>query len=122
MTLQKLINQIRKKKSFLCVGLDVDLTKVPSHLLQTEDPIFEFNKSIIDATHSFAVAYKPNTAFYEAYGVKRFGNHWQKLLHISMKIILIYLPLPMRNVAILAIRRQCMLRLFSMICSSIALR
>ncbi|MFJ1365910.1 orotidine-5'-phosphate decarboxylase [Capnocytophaga canimorsus] len=75
MTLQKLINQIRKKKSFLCVGLDVDLTKVPSHLLQTEDPIFEFNKSIIDATHSFAVAYKPNTAFYEAYGVKG----WQSL-------------------------------------------
>ncbi|MFJ1328796.1 orotidine-5'-phosphate decarboxylase [Capnocytophaga canimorsus] len=75
MTLQKLINQIRKKKSFLCVGLDVDLTKIPSHLLQTEDPIFEFNKSIIDATHSFAVAYKPNTAFYEAYGVKG----WQSL-------------------------------------------
>ncbi|MFK8269045.1 orotidine-5'-phosphate decarboxylase [Capnocytophaga cynodegmi] len=75
MTLRKLINQIRKKKSFLCVGLDVDLTKVPSHLLQTEDPIFEFNKSIIDATHSFAVAYKPNTAFYEAYGVKG----WQSL-------------------------------------------
>ncbi|CEN37868.1 orotidine-5'-phosphate decarboxylase [Capnocytophaga cynodegmi] len=75
MTLQKLVNQIRKKKSFLCVGLDVDLTKVPSHLLQTEDPIFEFNKSIIDATHSFAVAYKPNTAFYEAYGVKG----WQSL-------------------------------------------
>ncbi|WP_172918109.1 orotidine-5'-phosphate decarboxylase [Capnocytophaga canis] len=75
MTLQKLINQIRKKKSFLCVGLDVDLTKVPSHLLQTEDPIFEFNKAIIDATHSFTVAYKPNTAFYEAYGVKG----WQSL-------------------------------------------
>ncbi|WP_392419491.1 orotidine-5'-phosphate decarboxylase [Capnocytophaga canis] len=75
MTLQKLINQIRKKKSFLCVGLDVDLTKVPSHLLQTEDPIFEFNKAIIDATHSFAVAYKPNMAFYEAYGVKG----WQSL-------------------------------------------
>ncbi|ATA67728.1 orotidine-5'-phosphate decarboxylase [Capnocytophaga cynodegmi] len=75
MTLQKLINQIRKKKSFLCVGLDVDLTKILSHLLQTEDPIFEFNKAIIDATHSFAVAYKPNTAFYEAYGVKG----WQSL-------------------------------------------
>ncbi|GIM55458.1 orotidine-5'-phosphate decarboxylase [Capnocytophaga cynodegmi] len=75
MTLQKLINQIREKKSFLCVGLDVDLTKVPSHLLQTEDPIFEFNKAIIDATHSFTVAYKPNMAFYEAYGVKG----WQSL-------------------------------------------
>jgi orotidine-5'-phosphate decarboxylase len=54
----------------LCIGLDVDLEKMPPHLLQTEDPIFEFNKSIIEATHELAVAYKPNTAFYEAYGLK----------------------------------------------------
>ncbi|MBX2827725.1 MAG: orotidine-5'-phosphate decarboxylase, partial [Flavobacteriaceae bacterium] len=59
-----------RKKSFLCVGLDVDLSKIPSHLLEEEDPIFEFNKAIIDATHDLAVAYKPNTAFYEAYGLK----------------------------------------------------
>jgi orotidine-5'-phosphate decarboxylase len=70
MTTTELINQIRIKKSFLAVGLDVDLTKIPTHLLELEDPIFEFNKAIIDATHDLAVAYKPNTAFYEAYGIK----------------------------------------------------
>ncbi|UQD56362.1 orotidine-5'-phosphate decarboxylase [Flavobacterium sp. K5-23] len=70
MTTQQLINQIKDKKSFLCVGLDVDLNKIPKHLLDLEDPIFEFNKAIIDATHDLAVSYKPNTAFYEAYGIK----------------------------------------------------
>jgi orotidine-5'-phosphate decarboxylase len=70
MTTPQLIDQIQLKKSFLCVGLDVDLTKIPKHLLETEDPIFEFNKAIIDATHDLAVSYKPNTAFYEAYGIK----------------------------------------------------
>ena len=75
MTTPQLIEQIRLKKSFLCIGLDVDLTKIPSHLLETEDPIFEFNKAIIDATHDLCVSYKPNTAFYEAYGLKG----WQSL-------------------------------------------
>ncbi|MFV8379668.1 orotidine-5'-phosphate decarboxylase [Flavobacterium sp. LB3R33] len=70
MTTQQLIEQIKIKKSFLAVGLDVDLNKIPQHLLELEDPIFEFNKAIIDATHDLAVAYKPNTAFYEAYGIK----------------------------------------------------
>ena len=70
MTTSQLIDQIKKKKSFLCIGLDVDLTKIPKHLLQEEDPIFAFNKAIIDATHHLCVAYKPNTAFYEAYGLK----------------------------------------------------
>ena len=70
MTTQKLEEQIRAKKSFLCIGLDVDLNKIPKHLLATEDPIFEFNKAIIDATHHLCVSYKPNTAFYEAYGLK----------------------------------------------------
>ncbi|CAM1352321.1 orotidine-5'-phosphate decarboxylase [Tenacibaculum insulae] len=70
MTTQQLVNQINKKKSFLCIGLDVDLTKIPPHLLKEEDPIFAFNKAIIDATHHLCVAYKPNTAFYEAYGIK----------------------------------------------------
>ena len=69
MTTQQLTAQIHSKKSFLCIGLDVDLTKIPQHLLQTEDPIFEFNKAIIDATHDLCVSYKPNTAFYEAYGI-----------------------------------------------------
>ena len=75
MTTQQLIEQIQLKKSFLCIGLDVDLTKIPQHLLELEDPIFEFNKAIIDATHDFCVSYKPNTAFYEAYGIKG----WQSL-------------------------------------------
>jgi len=70
MTTQQLIEQIKIKKSFLTVGLDVDLDKIPSHLLTLEDPIFEFNKAIIDATHDLCVAYKPNIAFFEAYGIK----------------------------------------------------
>ena len=75
MTTKQLVAQIHKKKSFLCIGLDVDLNKIPAHLLQEEDPIFSFNKAIIDATHHLCVAYKPNTAFYEAYGI----NGWKSL-------------------------------------------
>ncbi len=70
MTQNQLIQQIHQKKSFLCIGLDVDLNKIPKHLLKEDDPIFAFNKAIIDATHHLCVAYKPNTAFYEAYGIK----------------------------------------------------
>jgi len=70
MTTAALVEQIHKKQSFLCIGLDTDLEKIPTHLLETEDPIFEFNKAIIDATHHLCVAYKPNIAFYEAYGIK----------------------------------------------------
>ena len=70
MTREQLVSEIKRKKSFLCIGLDTDITKIPQHLLKEEDPIFEFNKQIIDATHDLAVAYKPNTAFYEAHGVK----------------------------------------------------
>ena len=70
MTTEMLVDQIHQKKSFLCIGLDVDLSKIPEHLLKQEDPIFAFNKEIIDATHHLAVAYKPNTAFYEAHGIK----------------------------------------------------
>ena len=75
MTTSQLVQQIKTKKSFLCIGLDVDLNKIPKHLLKENDPIFAFNKSIIDATHHLCVAYKPNTAFYEAYGIKG----WQAL-------------------------------------------
>jgi len=75
MTTQQLTQQIQNKKSFLCIGLDVDMTKIPQHLIALEDPIFEFNKAIIDATHDLCVAYKPNTAFYEAHGIKG----WQSL-------------------------------------------
>jgi len=70
MTTQDLVAQIHKKNSFLCIGLDTDLEKIPAHLLEHPDPIFEFNKAIIDATHHLCVAFKPNTAFYEAYGLK----------------------------------------------------
>ena len=71
----ELVKQIREKRSFLCVGLDPDLHKIPSHLLEFEDPIFEFNKAIIEATKDYCVAYKPNIAFYESLGVKG----WQSL-------------------------------------------
>ena len=70
MNRQQLIEQIKTKKSFLCVGLDTDLKKVPQHLLNDNDAIFTFNKNIIDATAKYCVAYKPNLAFYEAFGVK----------------------------------------------------
>lgn len=70
MNRQELITQIFQKKSFLCVGLDTDVEKIPAHLQASDDPIFEFNKAIIDATAPFCVAYKPNLAFYECYGLK----------------------------------------------------
>lgn len=70
MTREHLIQQIKQKKSFLCVGLDPDLDKLPPHLLEEEDPIFSFNKAIIEATEDICVAYKPNIAFYECYGAK----------------------------------------------------
>ena len=75
MNKQQLIDQIHQKKSFLCVGLDTDINKIPQDLLALEDPVFEFNKQIINKTAEFAVAYKPNTAFYEVYGAKG----WQSL-------------------------------------------
>ena len=75
MTRAELIQQIKIKKSFLCVGLDTDITKIPEHLLAEEDPIYAFNKAIIHATADLCVAYKPNIAFYESYGIKG----WQSL-------------------------------------------
>ena len=83
MTTKQLIEQIHLKKSFLCIGLDVDLTKIPSHLLKEEDPIFSFNKAIIDATHHLCVAYKPNTAFYEAYGIKGWKSLEKTISYIN---------------------------------------
>lgn len=67
---EELVEQIRKKQSFLCVGLDTDIKKIPEHLLGCDDPVFEFNKAIIDATAPYCIAYKPNLAFYESLGVK----------------------------------------------------
>jgi len=75
MNYKQLKTQIFKKNSFLCIGLDSDINKIPSFLLETEDPVFEFNKQIIDSTHDIAVAYKPNTAFYESRG----SNGWISL-------------------------------------------
>ena len=72
---RQLFDHIKSKKSFLCVGLDPDIEKIPKHLLETEDPIFEFNKAIVDATLPYAIAYKPNVAFYESLGI--YG--WQAL-------------------------------------------
>jgi orotidine-5'-phosphate decarboxylase len=75
MTRQEIFNQIKKKQSYLCIGLDTDINKIPKHLLKHADPVFEFNRQIIDATHEYCVAYKPNVAFYEALG----SRGWESL-------------------------------------------
>ena len=80
MKIENLINQIKQKKSFLCVGLDVDLDKIPKHLHKHEDPIFEFSRAIIDSTSPFAIAYKPNLAFFESYGLKGW-NSLEKIIN-----------------------------------------
>lgn len=85
MNKQQIINQIKAKKSFLCVGLDTDIKKIPQHLLNEEDPVFAFNKSIIDATAEHAVAYKPNTAFYEVYGAKGWASLEKTINYIKEK-------------------------------------
>jgi len=85
----QLISEIKKKKSFLCVGLDTDITKIPKHLLDTSDPVFEFNKSIIDATKDFCVAYKPNIAFYESLGVSGWESLRKTLEYIPENIFTI---------------------------------
>lgn len=74
MTRNELFENIKKKNSFLCVGLDTDISKIPEHLKKTENPIFEFNKAIVDATAEYTVAYKPNIAFYECYGIEGWKN------------------------------------------------
>jgi len=83
MTRKELFNQIKTKRSFLCVGLDTDIQKIPKHLLAAEDPVFEFNRQIIDATKDYCVAYKPNLAFYESLG----ASGW-----ISLEKTLQYIP------------------------------
>lgn len=82
MTKEQLFEQIKQKQSYLCVGLDTDIQKIPQHLLEFEDPIFEFNRQIIDATKDFAVAYKPNIAFYEALGAKGWLSLQKTLAYI----------------------------------------
>jgi len=83
MTKAQLVEQIKKKQSFLCIGLDVDLNKIPEHLLELDDPIFEFNKQIIDATNHLTVAYKPNIAFYEAYGIKGWRSLQKTIAYLN---------------------------------------
>jgi len=89
MNRKKLISQIKAKQSFLCVGLDTDLTKIPKHLLELNDPVYEFNKRIIDATAQYAVAYKPNIAFYEMLGSKGWDSLRKTLKYIPDEIFTI---------------------------------
>ena len=89
MNYKELVEQIKTKKSFLCVGLDTDLSKIPIHLLEKEDPIFEFNKAIIDATKDICVAYKPNIAFYEAMGPKGWKSLQKTIDYIPKDIFTI---------------------------------
>ena len=89
MNRQELISEIKQKQSFLCVGLDTDINKIPAHLLELEDPIFEFNKKIIDATKDLCVAYKPNIAFYESMGPKGWVSLQKTLEYIPNDIFTI---------------------------------
>jgi len=89
MTRAELFHQIKKKNSYLCIGLDTDLTKIPEHLLSANDPVFEFNKQIIDVTHPYCVAYKPNIAFYEALGPKGWESLQKTLEYIPKDIFTI---------------------------------
>ena len=89
MTRAELINQIKLKQSFLCIGLDPDLAKIPKHLLQLKDPVFEFNKCIIDATKDIAVAYKPNLAFYECLGLEGWKSFQKTVEYIPKECLVI---------------------------------
>jgi orotidine-5'-phosphate decarboxylase len=82
MNKKQLVEEIKKKQSYLCVGLDTDIKKIPYHLKGEKDPVFEFNKQIIDATHKYCVAYKPNIAFYEALGPKGWESLQKTLEYI----------------------------------------
>lgn len=92
MNREELFENIKKKQSYLCVGLDTDLQKIPAHIKATKDPIFEFNKAIIDATKDYCVAYKPNIAFYEALGARGW-RAYKKHLIIFPTIFLLF-PMP----------------------------
>ncbi|OEK04095.1 orotidine-5'-phosphate decarboxylase [Roseivirga misakiensis] len=89
MNRQELFEQIQKKSSYLCVGLDTDIEKIPSHLLKEEDPIFAFNKQIIDTTAEYAVAYKPNIAFYEAHGIAGWESLQKTIEYIPEDIFIV---------------------------------
>ena len=91
MNQQQLFEQIKRKRSFLCVGLDTDIQKIPQHLLETSDPVFSFNKEIIDATAEFTVAYKPNLAFYESQGSKGMMSLEKTVSYVKSKFPNIFL-------------------------------
>ena len=107
MTKQQLFENIKKKQSFLCVGLDTDIKKIPHHLLQEEDPVFVFNKAIIDATADYCVAYNPIWLFMKAWELKVYSL-LKKQSIISVKIIQTNSLLPMPNGEILEILLKCM--------------
>ncbi len=89
MNKKEIVEQIKKKRSFLCIGLDTDINQIPEHLLELQDPVFEFNKQIIDATHDICISYKPNIAFYECMGVKGWQALEKTLHHIPKDIFTI---------------------------------
>lgn len=89
MTYQELVNQFRKKSSLLCVGLDTDIARLPRHILNEDDPIFAFNKQIIDATADHCIAYKPNLAFYEAHGARGWESLQKTIEYIPKDIFTI---------------------------------
>ncbi len=89
MNRKELVEQIFHKNSFLCVGLDPDLNKIPKHLLESDDPIFEFNKAIIDATSDLCVAYKPNLAFYECLGISGWESFQKTIDYIPKDCLII---------------------------------
>jgi orotidine-5'-phosphate decarboxylase len=89
MTQEQLFKEIISKRSYLCIGLDTDIKKIPHHLLKEKDPVFEFNRQIIDATHEYGVAYKPNIAFYESLGSKGWESLEKTLAYIPKNIFTI---------------------------------
>lgn len=107
MNTEQLFENIKRKGSYLCVGLDTDIRKIPRYLLDATDPVFAFNKEIVDATADVAVAYKPNLAFYEMLGVQGWSS-WKKLSTTFGITILTFLSLLMPNGAILATLPRCM--------------
>jgi orotidine-5'-phosphate decarboxylase len=108
MTREELIAQIQQKRSYLCIGLDTDLEKIPTHLQSRRDAVFEFNRQIIDATADLCVAYKINTAFYEAMGLAGWEAMQRTIDHIPASI----LPLRMRSGVTLGIPPHSMPKLF----------
>ena len=111
MKLEDLTIQIKNKNSFLCIGLDTDIDKIPKFLLNEDDPIFSFNKSIIDHTNKYCVAYKINTAFYESHGVNGWESMKKPLIILTITIQK-YLQLLTLKGVILVIQVKCMLNHF----------